>query len=371
MNEKDVALYTGRMIYICDEITNETLETLTKSFQIDFQKSYKKLDAQWRFIVEKIILPELNKNLGLENEEFSKNEVLRDLRHEYIHWRIFRETSFATLIEAISFKLRFLFMFLAEKTHQTIAELPREGICLSLSQEDTKYKIKKYEGYIDEIGKSIVCQNVFRDAIVHHFMLNSVYAKTVSMIIEPLTWAIAEKDWVKSEDEKNSLFEEYFFDQKTRRYAKTILDKAIQFLEKNTADKLIKMGRAALNIPISSLSQYIYNMNEDIQDEIYNRFMEQINGRKIEVSPPHQNRFIVVLHYLLNENYDLNIEVNKCFAKVLSEEPKVCAYILATILYNLSIPVYEEPTIVARIKFCSEKKVVFLDSLPEIQRDPE
>ncbi|MEM2550148.1 MAG: hypothetical protein QW689_07025 [Nitrososphaerota archaeon] len=227
--------------------------------------------------VENKDLKEAVETIRYRLHEVFDEETLKDFIEEYIHSRIFRKTSTQLLVDILSWKERFLEMYIAEKIHRQVKEFPRTPEKAELGEPDT---IKRYFSEILEKIAGAVDDNVleaFKEYVAVLFFQAHLYPRILIPFIEVPTWLTMEKIGLMNSEEIAERFDEsiYFPSQEDLNGAEEIYD---ELRERTDIDEVIKIVKMTLSPPLNDLVKTINNAI--IEKNIYqirNYFMERFH----------------------------------------------------------------------------------------------
>jgi len=297
------------------------------------------------------------KGLKLKN-----NSALQNLIHEYVHWKIVKDTSLASIVDGISWRLRFDQLCLCEMIHQK-TNLPR--LLNHENDEILQQNKEEFRRKINLLENDYTMKQIFHDLITCHYYTLFYYQTILAIIVEPVTWALVEPEWMK---EKEKYLEAYFgeLDSPTHEMASRILSKCELFLNsKNSREArrtLIKAANNALDMPMAkeNLVDGTLEKLQSMIETIIGRFENVLDGKQISLAIQKEKTFGNVLSYGLWITEDHNV-INKTVVEILSNianrEPELFGYMIDRMRMWLNQPAYAYPTILFNCMITKDKFV--------------
>jgi len=351
-------MYTGRIIYINGPILATELGLPCSG------ESREKCELLYNIKIREI-LNELENNIyNLKSPPESR--FMRAFIHEYVHWMILRGTSFATLVDALSWKERLDLIYLLEEFHK-FTGFPRENRGNGIGRDEAFNELKKLEDAVRKFSENPDHLEVFRDFLTHHLFLQGFYSSIIGIVVEPVTWVLVEPEFVNRRDEYLGI---YFQDDTLRKYATEILNLSEDFLKKGgDKGKLVEVARASLDIPLNLVNRYRLETGlHRLPEEIKKRFELGLKGEHIETSTNEEKKLTTVIHYILYEHYEVNTKVIRLLSEVIAEEPEVFNYLasrLASLVLSASQHTYGNATVFTRVCWDGNCEVLRYDPLAE------
>jgi len=326
------ALFTGRAICILNpELSPFKSEKDLKMFMIQRYKSD--------------VIDSIMKRLPLETQ------FLKIFAHEVVHHLILRGTSLLALIDMLSWKERIEFMYVTDKFH-TKTGFPRVVDGLRPSDRETTLRILAgYERQLSALSDDKFMNAALKDSIAHFLFIYLVYPEVIVPIVEGITWAILE-DWVNDEGKLRKMLDTYF-NGSVEDYEHThwYVEKAKKLLDRGwDVEKLIGVSNRALNVPLAAVeemrqSKGVEDVIAELREVTRKRFEVLSEGGDTQDAPEEDKKFATIARYLVDDSYDLNLELSGFIAGVLSREPEVLTYIGEVVPITLSGRVYEDLTV--------------------------
>jgi hypothetical protein len=272
-----------------------------------------------------------------ENPEAISEDYMKELVHEFVHWLCFRQTSMATLIDMISWRLRFDLICLCELFHlktglPRLYEPPR-------TIEEAHKLIEKHQEDLRKLARDETAVAIFSDLVTHQGFTVGFYPRVIGPIIEPATWALVEGSWTASEYERNRALDRYFSNERSRSIASDILDHSMAFLRPRgaqTRKRLIETVNQAVNMPLVRLRAYVRSGDlEGLQTELLSRFEKVLVGQETEQATAADRSFAAVIQYLLTDKYLLgesttDLKTVDVVSRLLAREREVSRYVIQT-----------------------------------------
>ncbi|MEM2186493.1 MAG: hypothetical protein QXW23_03445 [Thermofilaceae archaeon] len=332
IKEWEKALFTGRIIAITDP------EIVERSALSGVQS-----EEEGRKIIKKLL-----EGLRLSiSERKAEEDLLEVLKHEYCHWYILRETSVVTLLDAVSWMIRMLQIYLTEIFHIRTGferELKKQ-----LEVNEALKRLSEVEKGIDAIVKDDINLKIFRYLIHYILFLYTVLLKSIIIVVEPVTWAIMGYN----QEDCMRLLMEYFSDDVRRELAERVLKRSLELIE-NGIDvfRLMKLSRQSLDVPLKYLNDYIENGYIEVDKEkyadlavyFYDRFMRITSEAhcEIETSKECDKNPATVWSNIFSSRSDVNKAIVDLVGSILAEEPEVLKYLAERAAL---VSTFEEPTI--------------------------
>ncbi|QKR00221.1 hypothetical protein GWK48_07390 [Metallosphaera tengchongensis] len=232
---------------------------------------------------------ELSRKLGTNLEA----RTLRTLVHEYIHWRSLKETSMATIIDAVSWRVELDQSVFAEASHRV------GGIGRRLNEDTINYISENKDEIVKNMSEAQGAESILYDLATHGYFLSLYYPAMISVLMEPVAWALVEDDLVK---EKEKYLDYYFsyLSAKSRHIAEEILDRSVEYLKDGTRTSLVEACRRALDFPLKEAEseRLIGEVNpseatsqlERAHGLLRDRFLKSLEGR-VEVETRRNKSF--------------------------------------------------------------------------------
>jgi hypothetical protein len=356
-------LYTGRMMNIKGPVDLHKfglefsdLRTCESMFRAWFEKKLPILEGMIHtgMIDTSTLVDPPRSALGIMPKDASE-DCLIELVHEFVHWLCFKQTSMATLVDMISWRLRFDMICMSELLHlrtgfPRLYEPP-------LTVEEARQRLEGYRE-LDGFARDETALEIFTDLATHYGYSIGFYPTVIGPIIEPPTWAIVEPSWIGGDRGRGKL-DEYFGDDKgSRSVASDVLDLSVDFLKSgvaHTTEKLIETVNRTLNMPLDKLRLYVRSGNlQGLQTELANRFKEALIDHDIEQATVADRSLTSVLQYSLTDKYEVDgnerdLKIVNILSGLLSREPEVSRYVIRTLsdalLSEQSPGVYRNPTL--------------------------
>lgn len=277
------AVYTGRFIVIPEPIDLSkfsSIETRELSETSNTKGTLGKFYCFMEDLLDEAENKDLKRAIAIIRDRLCNvldEKTLKDFIEEYIHSRIFRRTSTQLVVEILSWKERFLEMYIAEKIHRQVKEFSRTPEKVVLGEPDT---IKRYyDGILEKIAGA-VDDNVlegFKEYVAVLFFQTYLYPRILVPFIEVPTWLVMEKMGLMNLEEIDERFDEsiYFPSQEDQEGAEEIYN---ELIERTNVDEVVKIVKTTLSPPLNDLVKAINDaMAEKNAYQIRNYLMKRFH----------------------------------------------------------------------------------------------
>ncbi|BBG23114.1 hypothetical protein IC006_0398 [Sulfuracidifex tepidarius] len=297
--KSDAGIFTGESVVIRRGIPLESMGINTDtvgSMEVGFHDWFKRGGIS---LMEGIEDGENVTELASKLRTDVKGDAVRTLTHEHLHWRTLKGTSAGSIIDAVSWRVELDQAVFSEMVHE-LTGVPREV------NQNTLELIKKNS---DEIVGAMMREDavsLFEDLVKHSYFLSFYYPSMISVLLEPVAWALVEEDFVKKKEE----YLDYYFSSlsdRSREIAGTVLDASVERVRRGERKSLINACRDALDFPMSEASSMKvvgeadpYSLTQQLtrsHEYLFDRFMKSLQGEEITRENKAERSFRRVLVY--------------------------------------------------------------------------
>lgn len=228
-----------------------------------------------------------------------KGEAFRTLTHEHLHWRTLKGTSMGSIVDAVSWRVELDQAVFSEMLHE-VAGVPRE-----VNERSLQFMKENAEEIVQAMMRDDAV-SLFEDLTMHSYFLSFYYPSMISVLLEPVAWALVEDDFVRRREE----YLEYYFSSlsdRSKEIAGEVLDASLEYLKRGERKSLISACRDALDFPLSEASSMRvvgeanpYYLTEQLtrsHEYLFDRFMKSLHGEEIKREQDAERSFRRALVY--------------------------------------------------------------------------
>jgi uncharacterized protein YaaR (DUF327 family) len=301
-------------------------------------------EGEYREVIKEY-LKRIEDSLSSDEEREETNELFKTLRHEYYHWYILKETSVATVIDALSWMIRFLQITLTEIFHRK-TNFERRVNFDPLNEREAIEKLRRLDESINEIVENPENLELFQQLIYHINTLYYIILSAIKFIVEPVTWALTE-DLKKCQQMLKN-----YFPKGERRWASDILSKTLDLKVKGV-DKLSILGfaRQSLDVSLEQINNYLregeikegektYN---NLAEYFYDRFINLISNTYHHEISKKKETYATVVSYIFNHSSKVNATLTKIISEILAEENEALNFIMKIATAKVHEEIYKNP----------------------------
>jgi len=279
-----------------------------------------------------------------------ENKFLKTLTHEYLHWYMLKETSTATVIESMSWMIRFLQIILTEILHREVKSLPRAINFNPMKKDEAKKKVNEISRDIERVIQNPIALETFRSLVSHIFILYTIISDAIATIVEPVTWVLMR------EPNPTDMLDLYFsYNKESYNLAKEILEKTVDISKKYSEKHILEIARKSLDIPLNEFNSYFKEKKIPVEGQFYNelaayycrRFIRLADNSELTIgtSGKKDKSYAAVLNYVFSSNFEIIPALIKTWSEILSEEKEVFNFIVRKVLDASSKGVYAQPSV--------------------------
>jgi len=302
-------------------------------------------EGEYREVIKEY-LKQIEDSLFSDEEREEPNELFKTLRHEYYHWYILKETSVATVIDALSWMIRFLQITLTEIFHRK-TNFERMIKFDPLNEHEAIEELRRLDESINEIVENPENLELFQQLIYHINTLYYIILSAIKFIVEPVTWALTE------DSEKCQQMLKNYFLKEERRWASDILSETLNLKKVKRLDKLSILGfaRQSLDVPLEQINNYLREGEIKEGGETYNNLAEYFCDRFIDLTrntyrheiSRKKETYATVFSYIFNHNSKVNATIVKIISEVLAEENEAFNFIMRIASAKIHEEIYKNP----------------------------
>ncbi|BCU68114.1 hypothetical protein HS7_15510 [Sulfolobales archaeon HS-7] len=284
-------------------------------------------------------------------------KLFRTLVHEHCHWRILNGSSLSAIISAVSWRVELDQLLIGEEIYK------RTGIPRNLMNDGSKW-IKDNLSSVEQSLESLTTDDriidTINDLILHHFALTVFYPAVISPLVETLTWALIEREYVEN---KEKYLKMYFssLPENSFEIAKDILDLSLRYLNSGVSRvKLINAANTALDFPIEEAynsgligGMSAFDISEqlaNIHNFLFDRFKRTLEGERVRTEIPENKSFRRIISYASKKGkaFDTSFLLRSPDASILG---------LSEVMKTYLTPNSKNPTVIAYVSTASGERI--------------